>query len=164
MVEFWMTAGVAALFGSAVGAFVSVWTVSRNIKHKSVIEERQRWRDALRTLLPKLVSAKRGKAREQVRDSIVLRLNPYKDQAAMIRIDQFMSDPSRAEGAEVIAHFQDLLKRDWERAKIEASQFPWCARSRSDKRVARQKNAADREAGLVPVVTTAAGVNDLTVS
>ena len=150
MNEFWVTAGIAALFGSLTGAFVSVWSVSRNIKQKSVIEERQKWRDLLRGLIPDLVNATDEASRERVRDSIVLRLNPYKDQEAMRLVDQLVSSPSRAAGFTLVAHFQDLLKRDWERAKIEASLWPWCAKPRADRKVRRQAQRAGRSNAVAP--------------
>lgn len=145
MSDYWVTVGVVALIGVVVGALVSAWSVSRSIRHKSVIEERQKWRDALRELIPDLVGADDRGARHRVRDSIVLRLNPYKDQEAMLLVDQFVDDPSRERGLAVVAHFQDLLKRDWERAKIEASHFPWWAPSRADREVQRQIHASDRQ-------------------
>lgn len=148
MIEFWVTAGIAAVFGTLTGAFVSVWSISRNIKHKSVIEERQKWRDTLRQLIPDFVNAKGRASRERVRDSIVLRLNPYKDQESMRLVDQFVSGPTRAAGSAVVVQFQDLLKRDWERAKIEASPWPWAARSRADRKVRAQM----RKAGLLDEV------------
>jgi len=149
MIEFWVTAGIAALFGTLTGAVVSVWSVSRNIKHKSVIEERQRWRDALRELIPEFVNATDRASREQVRHSIVLRLNPYEDLDAVRLVNEFVSSPNRAAGFSVVAQFQDLLKRDWERAKIEASPWPWRARSRADRRVRRQMRHAGLSDGVV---------------
>lgn len=140
-----MTIGFAALIGVVVGAIVSIWSVSRNIKHKSVIEERQKWRDALRELIPHLVDTDDRDERNRVRNSIILRLNPYKDQEAMFIVDQHVENPSKQSGLLVVAHFQDLLKRDWERAKIEASLFPFRARPRADLRVRRQAQAMDRQ-------------------
>lgn len=144
MSDYWVTIGLAALIGVIVGAIVSLWSVTRNIEHKSVIEERQKWRDALRELIPSLVDAADRDDRNRVRNSIVLRLNPYHDQAAMLLVDQHVENPSRQSGLFVVAHFQDLLKRDWERAKIEASFIPFWARSRADNRVRRQARAAER--------------------
>lgn len=148
MSDYWVTIGLAAVIGVVIGAIVSVWSVSRNIKHKSVIEERQKWRDALRELIPRLVDAAGQDDRNRVRNSIILRLNPYQDQAAMLVVDQHVENPSRETGLIVVAHFQDLLKRDWERAKIEASFFPFWARSRADSRVSRQARANDRRERL----------------
>ena len=144
MSDYWVTIGLAALIGVVVGAIVSVWSVTRNIEHKSVIEERQKWRDALRELIPRLVDAADQDDRKRVRNSIILRLNPYQDQAAMLVVDQHVENPSHQSGLLVVARFQDLLKRDWERAKIEASFLPFWARSRADNRVRRQAHAADR--------------------
>lgn len=144
MSDYWVTIGLAALIGVVVGAMVSIWSVTRNIKHKSVIEERQKWRDALRELIPRLIDADDKNERNQARNSIVLRLNPYKDQLAMQVVDRHFENPSRQSGLLVVSHFQDLLKRDWERAKIEASHFPFWATSRADKRVRLQVRAVDR--------------------
>lgn len=144
MSDYWVTIGLAALIGAVIGALVSVWSVTRNIEHKSVIEERQKWRDALRELIPRLVDAADQGDRNRVRNSIILRLNPYQDQAAMLVVDQHVENPSPQTGLLVVTHFQDLLKRDWERAKIEASLFPFWARSRADSRVRRQAHSADR--------------------
>lgn len=145
MSDYWVTIGLAALIGVAVGAIVSVWSVSRNIKHKSVIEERQKWRDVLRELIPRLVDADDRNELNLVRNSIILRLNPYRDQQALLVVDEHVENPSRQSGLRVVAHFQDLLKRDWERAKIEASFFPFWARPRADLRVRRQVEAMDRQ-------------------
>ncbi|MFE5410169.1 hypothetical protein [Microbacterium sp. NPDC056569] len=144
MSDYWVTIGLAALIGVAIGAIVSVWTVTRNIKHKSVIEERQKWRDALRELIPRLVDAAGQDDRDRVRNSIILRLNPHQDQPATLVVDHYVENPSRQTGSLVVAHFQDLLKRDWERAKIEASFFPFWATSRADLRVRRQVAASRR--------------------
>lgn len=144
MSDYWVTIGLAALIGVIVGASVSLWSVTRNIEHKSVIEERQKWRDALRELIPSLVDAAEKDERKRLRNSIILRLNPYHDQTAMLLVDQHVENPSHQSGLLVVAHFQDLLKRDWERAKIEASFFPFWARSRADNRVRRQARAAER--------------------
>lgn len=148
MSDYWATIGLAALVGVVVGALVSVWSVTRNIEHKSVIEERQKWRDALRELIPRLVDAADQDDRKKIRNSIVLRLNPYQDHGAIVVIDEHVDNPSHQSGLLVVTHFQELLKRDWERAKIEASFFPFWARSRADNRVRRQARTAGRATPL----------------
>lgn len=118
--EFWVTVGLSGLLALGTSAGISVWGVSRNIKHKAIIEERQKWRDSLRGLVPQLVSEPDLASREKIRDEIALRLNPYKGRRSLELIDQFVSNPSPRTRHQVIDHFQDMLKRDWERAKIEA--------------------------------------------
>lgn len=54
--------------------------------------------------------------RERTRNSSVLRLNRCDKQKATLLVDQFVSNPLRAEDSNVVVHFQDLLKRDCERA------------------------------------------------
>jgi hypothetical protein len=134
-----LVAAVSAAVGGLTSAFISVWVVTRNIKYKSVIEERQKWRDSLRDLIPNLVSQVDRSSRERVRDSIVLRMNPYKNGTAIRLMDRFVSDPSRNTGLAVVVHFQDMLKRDWEKAKIEGSFWPYRATERADRIVEKQK-------------------------
>lgn len=142
MTEFWTAAAVATVFGGITSAVVSVWGLSRNIKHKSVIEERQKWRDTLRTLVPDLVSETDKDSQVKIRDSIALRLNPYEDEDCIRLIDEFIANPSRGSADAIVAQFQSLLKRDWERAKIEAGFWPVRARERADQRVDGQMKVA----------------------
>lgn len=142
MSEFWITAGLSALIAVVTSSVVSVWGVSRNIKHEAIIEERQKWRDSLRQLIPELVSQPDRAARERTRDSIVLRLNPYKDADAVALIDRFVTAPSESGRLEIVDRFQDMLKRDWERAKIEAGFAPWRAGERANSVVDEQRREA----------------------
>lgn len=142
MSEFWITAGLSALIAVVTSSVVSVWGVSRNIKHKAIIEERQKWRDSLRQLIPELVSQPDRSARERTRDSIVLRLNPYKDADAVALIDRFVTAPSESGRLEIVDRFQDMLKRDWERAKIEAGFAQWRAEERANGVVDEQRREA----------------------
>ncbi len=142
MADYWTTVGIAAFVGFLTSGIVTVWGISRNIKHKSVIEERQKWRDSLRQLVPELVSHVDEKSRARIRDSIALRMNPYRDGEAIRLIDRVVVDPSSENGAAVISHFQDLLKRDWETAKIEATWRPFRAASRADRIVDGQRGAS----------------------
>ncbi len=137
-----MTVGLSALIAAAISAVVSVWGVARNIKHKAVTEERERWRVSLRQLVPDLVSHEEQTGRKRVRDAIVLRLNPYKDADVIAVIDKFVASPSASRRLEVVACFQDLLKRDWERAKIEAGFWPWRAGDRANDLVDEQRRRA----------------------
>lgn len=140
--ELLTAAAVAAVFGTITSAIISIWGVSRNIKHKSVIEERQKWRDTLRSLIPELVSQVDVESRTRIRNSIALRLNPYEDGACIRQIDDFITNPTPESADEIVTRFQDLLKRDWERAKIEAGFWPWRARERADARVDAQRGLA----------------------
>lgn len=142
MTEFWTAAAVATVFGAITSAIVSIWGLSRSIKHKSVIEERQKWRDTLRILVPQLVSETDGDSRVEIRDSIALRLNPFQDGHCIRQIDEFIANPSRDSADAIVGLFQELLKRDWERAKIEAGFWPWRARERADRRVNEQMQLA----------------------
>lgn len=127
MPDYWLTVGAVAVIAALISAVVSVWGVSRNIKHKAVIEERQNWRQALREMIPNFVSQQDEAARDALRNAIALRLNPYKDQAALDLLAQYTAAPTPALAESVVAHFQAMLKLEWQRAKREAGLFPWGA-------------------------------------
>ncbi len=141
MATYWLTLGLAAVLGALIGAVVSVWTVTRTIKQKSVIEERQKWRDSLRELVPDLIATENSTERVRIRNTVVLKLNPHDeaDVRAVNSIDGFISDPSERGGIDIAVIFQKMLKLDWERAKIEASFWPWVAARRATKRVKKQE-------------------------
>lgn len=142
MSDYWLTLGLAALIGALTSALVNIWGVARSIRHKSVIEERQTWRQAIRELVPELVSTTDPESRIQIRDQIALRLNPHKDKDALLLLDRFHADPTRGVAERLVEHFQHMLKVDWERAKVEASFFPWCADRRAQRRTTRQARRA----------------------
>lgn len=127
MPDYWLTIGAAALIAAVTSAIVSMWGVSRNIKHKAVIEERQNWRLASRELVPAFVGQEDMRERERMRNEIVLRLNPYKDQEAVFLLNKYVLAPSPEAGRELVAHFQAMLKLEWERAKRESGLVPWGA-------------------------------------
>lgn len=135
-----------ALAAAAVSAVVSVWALSRNVKHKSVIEERQKWRDTLRELVPTFLASTRAKERMQLRNSIALRLNPHDeaDKRKVELLDAFISQPSAKNERAIVEEFQKYLKLDWERAKIEASLRPWFAQERARRTVERQASGQKR--------------------
>ena len=144
MAEYWLTIGVVAVIAAMTSAVVSIWGVSRNIKHKAVIEERQNWRQAVRELIPELLSTSDAADRERTRNALVLRLNPYKDQGTVDLLDRYTSSPSHDLGREVVAQFQDLLKLEWQRAKAEAGLIAWGAAWRAGLEVKWQRSQAEK--------------------
>lgn len=144
MTDYWQTVGSVALIAAITSAIVSIWGVSRNIKHKAVIEERQSWRLSLRELVPALVREQDLNERERIRNSIVLRLNPYKDQEAINLLNEYVSAPSPQAERALVAHFQAMLKLEWQRAKVEAGILPWGANWRACLSVNWQRWRAER--------------------
>lgn len=127
------------VWAAVVAAIFGAYSLLRNIRHRSVIQARQRWRDALRELVPEFLATKRKSERTRIRSAIVLRLNPYNDCTYECALDLFIKNPSSENASYVAKIFQEYLKHDWERAKIEASLFPWFAGKRAELRVNRQK-------------------------
>ncbi|WP_152525907.1 hypothetical protein [Microbacterium maritypicum] len=125
MFDYWLTVGAAALGGGIVSALimaaVTMSSTSRNIFQKSVIEQRQVWRDSLRVLVPRLLSDRDRTSQRCIRDSIVLHLNPSKDREAVSLIDAFIAKRSPQNREAVVRHFQMMLKHEWEKSKIEAT-------------------------------------------
>ncbi|SFS17499.1 hypothetical protein SAMN04487846_3576 [Microbacterium sp. cf046] len=147
MPDYWLTVGAVAVIAALTSAIVTVWGVSRPIKHKAVIEERQNWRQAIRELIPKFVNEEDEAARNEIRNAIVLRLNPYKDQSALDLLGEYATTPSAELAGPLVAHFQAMLKLEWQRAKREAGLFPWGAGWRAALSVRWQKwRSAKRDA------------------
>jgi hypothetical protein len=125
MADYWMTVGAVALLGGIVSALITAAvtrsSTTRNIFQKSVIEQRQVWRDSLRVLVPRLLSDRDRASQQRIRDSIVLHLNPSKDREAVFLIDAFIAKRSPQNREAVVRHFQIMLKQEWEKSKIEAT-------------------------------------------
>lgn len=125
MANDWWAVVTAALGGGIVSALitaaVTVSSTSRNIFQRSVIEQRQVWRDSLRALVPRLLSERDRASQQCIRDSIVLHLNPSKDREAVCLIDAFIEKRSPQNREGVVRHFQIMLKQEWEKSKIEAT-------------------------------------------
>lgn len=139
MTDFWVTAGLATIISLSVSGVVTLWSGYRTLRQQVVIEERRRWRDDLRRLIPSLVSPEQGDVRSVTRNEVFLRLNPVEDQEAMTLIDDYLSDPSPEKGERVVSHFQKYLKFEWTRAKKEADWWPWCAAERARKEISKQE-------------------------
>lgn len=154
MSDYWLTIGAVALIAAATSAIVSMWGVSQNIKHKAIIEERQNWRLALRELVPAFVGEEDSRERERMRNLIVLRLNPYKDQEAVVLLNEYVLTPSPEAGRKLVAHFQAMLKLEWQRAKRESGVVPWGAGWRARRSVRWQSRRAARS-GLSDASDTA---------
>ena len=101
-----MTAGLAAVISLVVSGVVTLWSSQRTIHQQVVIEERRRWRDDIRELVPKLVDPQQAQHRQITRNEILLRLNPAEDRDAMQHIDAFVGDPSVDRAEAVVEHFQ----------------------------------------------------------
>lgn len=140
MLDFWTTVGLSALIATLASTALSFWSVARNIRQRAITEERQKWRDALRNLVPALVRETDKESKQEIRDSILLRLNPYKDTEAVQLMDRFLGSQSRDDAEFLLVHFQEMLKHDWERSKIEAG---WCP-LRADHRAKRKVNGQRR--------------------
>lgn len=142
MTDFWMTAGLAAFISLVVSGVVTLWSGQRTIHQQVVIEERRRWRDDIRELVPKLLDPEQSQHRRVTRNEIFLRLNPAEDRDAMQHIDAFVSDPSTDRAESVIGHFQRYLKFEWTRAKREAGWWPFGTAKRAHHEIERQQIAA----------------------
>lgn len=137
-----MTAGLAAVISLVVSGVVTLWSSQRTIHQQVVIEERRRWRDDIRELVPKLVDPQQAQHRQITRNEILLRLNPAEDRDAMQHIDAFVGDPSVDRAEAVVEHFQRYLKFEWTRAKKEAGWCPFGAAKRARHEIEKQQLAA----------------------
>ncbi|WP_137755259.1 hypothetical protein [Agrococcus sp. SGAir0287] len=135
----WIWSALTALAAGLVGAAVSIFVALRDVRFRAVLEQRQLWREALRTDLPFLLTTRSGRERRRLREAIFLRLNPYKDQSLLRAIDDFLDEPSSTNSQRVTQHAQAMLKHDWERAKLETRFWAPLSSGWADLRIARQR-------------------------
>ena len=139
-----------ALVSAVIAAVVSWLGVAFNVRQRSILEARQRWRDELRRLLPEFTASDSANDRERLRGAITLHLNPYKDQHLIASLDSYVREPTVATGRIVIDTFSEYLKYDWQRAKAEALHSSRCADRRAAKEVGRQRRERDAGAAVEP--------------
>ena len=136
----WIPAIVGALLSALIAATVSWFGVLLNVRQKSILEARQRWRDELRRILPEFTSTEDSNEREKLRDAITLQLNPYKDQELVATLDEFINEQNVDQRRHVVDSFAEYLKYDWQRAKAEARH-----RSKRPDKVAAREVAEQRQ-------------------
>lgn len=138
MNDFWATVGITAVISLAVSGLVTLWSTLRAIHRDVVIEDRRRWRDDIRELVPKLVDPSQIENSRATRNAIFLRLNPTEDHDVMSHIDAYLSDPTTTKAERVVEHFQRYLKFEWTRAKNEAGLWPFNAARRARREIRKQ--------------------------
>lgn len=139
-------------YAVVVGAILVFYQFIRTVRHKSIVQERQKWRNDLRDLVPEFLNAADDPKRRACYDHIVLKLNPYEDIEEDIDpcrwLRLFLDEQSVVNREGVIAAFQDMLKRDWERSKNETSLFTSKAKENAERDVnaARERHRLKRMA------------------
>lgn len=140
-----MSEVIAALIGALVAGIFTSLGKTKDIKHESIIRQREEWRSYLRKAIPAFVvnqpidkehDYNNGQSRLFIRHQVALRLSPYdeNDQELLALMDKLTAvdlDKESECSSEIVKRFSELLKFDWERAKIETSWFPFFASERA---------------------------------
>lgn len=120
-----MSEFVSGAVGAVLGAILVFVSSQRALRAENVLAERTKWREEIRRIakeLPVVNSDKRRLASE-----LALRLNPADDKdREIVKLAANGNETS----AELTTRLALLLKHDWERAKIEASWFPYFVKLR----------------------------------
>ena len=106
------------------------------------IEERQRWRDDQRELTSKFLATEDAEQALYLYGQIVLRLNANGEKELLKKLRGLLENPNLEDKLDALEAVQELLKRDWERAKIETRFFSYRASCRAGFIVSEQ-NAKD---------------------
>ena len=118
---------------SSFAAFIVAYVTARATSYsKDVIEERQKWRNRVRCLAidaAKLIRSEQTQHQdyEDLCAEFRLRLNPdcdY-DREILLTLGEGIKKPTEIVAKKLLAQVARLLKHDWERAKKEASMFPF---------------------------------------
>lgn len=140
--EWWSLASV--ILSALIAAGVSWFGVSANIRHSSILAARQNWRDELRRLLPLFTSASAKAELLQLRDALVLHLNPYEDEPLVTAVRDYADEPSEDLRRVLITLFAEYLKYDWERAKAEVFYRSTKAKRVASERIDQQRVERDQ--------------------
>jgi len=103
-----------------VGAILQKRSNDKNNTLKYVTEERQKWRERLRELIPIILHSKEEELVNKSISEIKLRLNPN-DHYDLEIVNFLKNRTSEEDKCKIELAFADLLKHDWERAKLESS-------------------------------------------
>lgn len=126
IVEDWEILLSSAVIAALVSGVVAIITNIRNSKLKYITEERQKWRENMRNVVPKILSSIDWKERKFLLEQLRLGLNPRdtEDQEIIKIIDESLKsypyEISKSDNGKFRNLIQNLLKYEWEKAKYEA--------------------------------------------
>jgi hypothetical protein len=116
-----LASGVVA---AAVSGIITLLTAERRLASENVIQERKDWREHVRKIAANVYKAFLANGPDQdtfrkLRAELALRLNPH--EAEDQKILELVESGNAAHAEEFNQRISLLLKRDWERAKRDAS-------------------------------------------
>lgn len=120
--------GLAALITLAGALITSRWRSAE----ENVIKQREKWRDAVRSLIAEAVNVDTPKDARRIWAALALRMNPEddldKDDAELVALVKGLEEeagrtPERY--ARIVHLAARILKHDWTRAKWEAQGWFW---------------------------------------
>lgn len=118
---------LTGLLGAAVGAYAVLSSAHRRIRLEGVTNERQKWREKIRSLAKRLNQPGKDDRYSALASEFELVLNPFDRQDVAIikriRLLQSSRDLDR-DREEISARLALLLKHDWQRSKRETSWMP----------------------------------------
>lgn len=136
---------------SSFAAFIVAYVTARATSYsKGVIEERQKWRERIRCLAidaAKLIRNEQTQHQdyEDLCSEFRLRLNPdcdY-DRKILLTLSEGIKKPTDIVAKKLLAQVARLLKHDWERAKKEASMFPFILPNEPELRTLKSRDYLD---------------------
>jgi len=119
----------SSFLASLITALISKRNNDKNNTLKYVTDERQKWRILIKERVVELVTTSEDEIKQKIIAELQLNLNPNdkEDIKIITAIKKIVSEPNDSEKnkAEVLNLVAKLLKHDWERAKVEASNSFW---------------------------------------
>lgn len=116
----------SAVIAAIVSGTIAIITNIRNSKLKYITEERQKWRENIRNIVPKIMSTNSCEEKKNLLEQLRLGLNPQdtEDQIIIEIIDdslkEYPYEISTNNNIKFRNLIQNLLKYEWEKAKYEA--------------------------------------------
>lgn len=124
--EFIKSITASAVIPAIISLVIAIGASIRRSKLKYITGERQKWRENMRNIVPRILSTNRSEKRKFLLEQLRLGLNPEdnEDQKITRIIDESLKNYPYAIPKEKNVEFrnlvQNLLKYEWEKAKYEA--------------------------------------------
>lgn len=133
MSDAWATL-LAGFIGAIVGGAATWLVAQRSLRASNVLAERTRWREKIREIAGELLRGYASADRAPAWVILALNTSPFdRRDLELVHLAKQLAQPLPADPQrdELVERLALLLKHDWDRAKIEASWFPFFASRRA---------------------------------
>lgn len=111
----------SSVLAAIITSYITIKVKNTDLKAKHIVEERKDWRSVIRTKAVEFADEIDPRKKEKIMHEIQLRLNPNSkpDNKIIKAMENLRDNNTRNETEKFMKQIAELLKEDWERAKVE---------------------------------------------